>query len=209
MANPLSIFFSRLAPEDKRFIRKIGFFLVFMLLASGGALYLYSRYGMDLIERITGSKQTPKQNAFELPPPPVIPEVAEEKSEDSVETSETAKPADTAETAKATDVDEPDMDLQSEEPTGEVSIQGISRMFLENPKLAARLGHLLLEAGYPSEAVYILQNGISLGSAPISVLVDLAYGYFYSKRFETALSKLDTAFSKYSCDFLKSPFCII
>ncbi|GBU24925.1 hypothetical protein R83H12_01561 [Fibrobacteria bacterium R8-3-H12] len=42
-----------------------------------------------------------------------------------------------------------------------------------------------------------MQNGISLGSAPISVLVDLAYGYFYSKRFETALSKLDTALGKY------------
>jgi len=212
VANPLSIFFSRLAPEDKRFIRKIGTFLVFMLLVSGGALYLYSRYGVEgieTIERITGLHLVDKQNtkSFELPPPPVIPELAEEKSENSVET------ADTTETAKATEVDGPGMNfqsVQSEEPTNQVSMQEISRMFLENPKLAARLGHLLLEAGYPSEAVYILQNGVSLSFAPIPVLVDLAYGYFYSKRFETALNGLETALGKYpgSIDLLTAKAAI-
>jgi len=196
VANPLSIFFSRLAPEDKRFIKRIGIFLILMLLASGGILYLYSRFGKEVVEKVEQVAQTyniieKDSSDFELPPPPVIPEGVEEKSENLAETAETA------ETAKTTEAAESDMNFQSEEPANEISIQGISKMFLENPKLAAQLGHLLLEAGYPSEAVYIFQNGISLGSAPISVLVDLAYGYFYSKRFETALNELDAALGKY------------
>ena len=205
MANPLGIFFSRLAPEDKRFIRRIGVFFVLMLIASGILFYFYSSHGEELLEKVqqvTGLQLIPKKDTttFELPPPPVIPELAEEKAENSTDTVETAETIDTTETAKATEateVDKPDMDFQSEESTSEVSIQGISRMFLENPKLAARLGHLLLEAGYPNESVYILQNGVSRSSAPISVLVDLAYGYFYSKRFETAMKELEAALGKY------------
>jgi tetratricopeptide (TPR) repeat protein len=205
VANPLGIFFSRLAPEDKRFIRRIGIFLVLMLIASGFLLYFYSSHGKEMLEKVqqvTGLQLIPKKDttAFELPPPPVIPELAEEKSENSTDTTEnteTAKTADTTETAQAPEVDKPDMDFQSEEPASEVSIQGISGMFLENPKLAARLGHLLLEAGYPNESVFILKSGVSLSSAPISVLVDLAYGYFYSKRFETAMNELEAALIKY------------
>jgi len=206
VANPLGIFFSRLAPEDKRFIRRIGIFMVLMLIASGVLLYFYSSHGKELLEKVqqvTGLQLIPKKDttAFELPPPPVVPELAEDKSENLADTAETAETTDTTEAAKTTEiteVDKPDMDFQSEEEsTSEVSIQGISRMFLENPKLAARLGHLLLEAGYPNESVYILKSGVSLSSAPISVLVDLAYGYFYSKRFETAMSGLETALGKY------------
>jgi len=212
VANPLSTFFSRLAPEDKSFIRKIGVFLVLMLIASGVLLYFYSSHGklvLEKIQEVTGLQLIPKKDttAFELPPPPVIPDDSiEEKSEDSTgtastaDTAKTTETADTPETSKTTEiteVDKPDMDFQSDESTGEVSMQGISRMFLENPKLAARLGHLLLEAGYPNESVYILQNGVSMSSAPISVLVDLAYGYFYSKRFDIAMNRLDTALGKY------------
>jgi tetratricopeptide (TPR) repeat protein len=161
-----------------------------MLLASVAVLYLYPNYGKNIVEQVV--YQATKQDAqgFELPPPPFIPEHIEE-SENLAESAETA------EIAGATETAESDMDFQSTEPTGEVSIQGISRMFLENPKLAARVGHLLLEAGYPDEAIYILQNGISLSSAPVSVLVDLAYGYFYSKRFETSLNELEAALAKY------------
>ncbi len=210
MANPLGIFFSRLAPEDKRFIRKIGFFLVLMLLASGALLYfyssfIYSTFGKDIIEKVqqlTGLQLIAKQDstAFELPPPPVIPENIDEKSGTLTEKTDTAETFDTtkfAKTAELTETDESDVDFKPVEPDNPVSIQGISRMFLENPKLAAQVGHLLLEAGYPAEAVYIFQNGITLNSAPISVLVDLAYGYFYSKRFEAALNGLETALSKY------------
>ena len=217
MANPLGIFFSRLAPEDKRFVRKICIFLVFMLLVSGGLLYLYSHYGREVKHKVEEIAQKyninipwlgPDTLAFELPPPPVVPEGVEEKSEnlagstgsagsvDSTETTE--KKTETAESAEAAETAESDMGFQStDESAGSVSIQGISAMFLENPRLAARLGHLLLEAGYPAESVYILRNGVSLNSAPISVLVDLAYGYFYSKRFETALNGLETALGKY------------
>ena len=213
MANPLGIFFSRLAPEDKRFIRKIGVFLVLLLLASGAALYflpniVYSTYGKNIIDKvqeITGLQLIPKQDstAFELPPPPVIPEGIGEKSGTSTDTTsktdttDTTEKAKTSETPEFTENAESDTDSQPTEPDSPVSIQGISRLFLENPRLAARVGHLLLEAGYPEEAIYILQNGISADSAPISVLVDMAYGHFYSKRFETALSKLETALGKY------------
>jgi len=202
VANPLSTFFSRLAPEDKRFIKRIGIFLIVMLLASGGLLYFYSNHGSEILGK-----------SFELPPPPLIPEGMDEKLDTLTETPETAELAEAAETARSIEPKESaesDMDFQSGEPSGEVSIQGISRMFLENPKLAARLGHLLLEAGYPDEAVYILRNGITLSSAPVSVLVDLAYGYFYSKRFETALDELDTALNKYpnSLDLLTAKAAI-
>ena len=222
VANPLSIFFSRLAPEDKRFIRRIGIFLVLMLLASGALLYFYSSHGKVLLEKVqqvTGLQLITKKDttAFELPPPPVVPEFAEEKSENladvakTTETTEAAKVTETNKSGEPDESDEPSMNFQFMESEGPISMQGISRMFLENPKLAARLGHLLLEAGYPSEAVYVLQNGVSLSSAPITVLVDLAYGYFYSKRFETAVNGLETALSKYpnSIDLLTAKASII
>jgi len=213
VANPLSTFFSRLAPEDKRFIRKIGVFLVLLLIASGALLHfysniIYSTVGKDIIEKVqekiqevTGIQLIAKQDTttFELPPPPDIPEDIDEKSENLTD-ADTTKTSDTTELAKPTELDktdESDVDFKTAEPEIPISIQGISRMFLENPKLAARVGHLLLDAGYPAEAVYIFQNGITLDSAPVSVLVDLAYGYFYSKRFEAALGGLETALSKY------------
>ena len=220
MLNPLGIFFSRLAPEDKSFIKKIGVFLVLLLVASGTLLYFYSSaiysiFGKDTIERvqekiqeITGLQLIAKKDstadstAFELPPPPDVPEDIDKKSEnltdvDSTKTSDTTGFAKTTEMTELTETDESDIDIPSTESDIPISIQGISRMFLENPKLAARVGHLLLEAGYPAEAVYIFQNGITLDSAPVPVLVDLAYGYFYSKRFEAALSRLETALTKY------------
>jgi len=174
--------------------------LFILLLASGGVLYLYSHYGNGLVEKITGQTAKKDASGFELPPPPVIPEGIEEKAESTTDSAKAAAPAAFAESTESTEPNETaetDMDFQAEEPTKEVSIQGITGMFLENPKLAARVGHLLLEAGYPDEAVYILKNGISLSSAPTSVLVDLAYGYFYSKRVETALNELEAALSKY------------
>ncbi len=208
MLNPLGIFFSRLAPEDKRFIKKIGVFLVLLLVASGTLLYfysniIYSTVGKDVIEKvqeITGLKLIAEKDsaAFELPPPPDVPEDIDTKAENLTDT-DTTKTSYATELAKTTELDktdEADVDFKATELDNPVSIQGITRMFLENPKLAARVGHLLLEAGYPAEAVYILQNGITLDLAPVSVLVDLAYGYFYSKRMEAALSGLDAALSK-------------
>jgi len=202
VANPLSTFFSRLAPEDKRFIKRIGVFLIIMLLVSGGILYLYSNFGKKVVEQAAPG--------FELPPPLVVPEGIEEKAQTLTDTAKTAETAETAEAAETAKTAETDIDFQSEASPSEISIQGISGMFLENPKLAARVGHLLLDAGYPAEAVYILRNGISLGSAPTSVLVDLAYGYFYSKRFETALSELEAALGKYpsSVDLLTAQAAI-
>ena len=216
MLNPLGIFFSRLAPEDKRFIKKIGVFLVLLLIASGALLYfnsnvIYSTFGKETVEKvqekiqeITGLQLIDKKDSttFELPPPPDIPEDIDEKSEnltgtDTTKTSDTTEFTKTTEMTELDETDESNVDFKTAEPEIPISIQGISRMFLENPKLAARVGHLLLEAGYPAEAVYIFQNGITMSSAPISVLVDLAYGYFYSKRFETALNGLETALSKY------------
>jgi len=220
VANPLGIFFSRLAPEDKRFIRKIGVFLVLILIASGAALYfssnfIYSSFGKNIIEqvqKVTGLQLIPKQDSttFELPPPPVIPEDIEGKSENLTETAETSYATEFAKTTEPAKIDDSNIDSQSTESENQISIQGISRMFLENPKLAARLGHLLLEAGYPAESVYILQNGVSIDSAPISVLIDLAYGYFYSKRFETALNGLEAALGKYpgSIDLLTAKAAI-
>jgi len=169
---------------------------------------IYSTVGKDIIEKVqekiqevTGIQLIAKQDSttFELPPPPDIPEDIDEKSENLTD-ADTTKTSDTTEFAKPTELDktdESDVDFKTAEPEIPISIQGISRMFLENPKLAARVGHLLLDAGYPAEAVYIFQHGITLDSAPVSVLVDLAYGYFYSKRFEAALGGLETALSKY------------
>jgi len=198
VANPLSIFFSRLAPEDKRFIRKIGVFVFLILIASGAMLYFYSSQGKELIEKIPWLPKA-KQDAaksFELPPPPVVPESMDEKIDDSTESAKPAEQSAASAALNTSDTDDTDFQI-AEEPSGQVSMHGIMRMFSENPKLAARLGHLLLDAGYPDEAVFILKNGISIDSAPIPVLVDLAYGYFYSKKFETALSGLETALAKY------------
>jgi tetratricopeptide (TPR) repeat protein len=218
-------FFSKLAPEDKRFIRKVIFFLFLLLFISGAGLYTYTyleKQGKvpavindfakthlgSLIDIDTNSPESqdslkstnlpdssdipyiPDISDFELPPSLVTPTETEERIE------------------PVTDVY---INSHSTELPDQASINGITKMFLEKPKLAARLGHLLLDAGYPDEAVYILQNGVSQDSAPIPVLIDLAYGHFYSKKFETALSGLETALNKYpgNADLLTAKAAIL
>lgn len=162
-------------------------------------MVLYSRFEKDIMEQaanigIITEKETP---TFELPPPPDILEAQEAYETHEVQEAHEIPEETEEDEEKSENFAEAYSDSQPTESSSQVSIHGIAKMFLENPKLAARLGHLLLEAGYPDETVYILQNGISLDSAPVSVLVDLAYGRFYSKNFETALSELDAALGKY------------
>ncbi|MDR0515846.1 MAG: tetratricopeptide repeat protein [Fibromonadaceae bacterium] len=180
---------SKLAPEDKRFVVRVGLFLFFLLLLSGGALYFYTKLKNEnrlpeFLNKYTENfpsifgEPTSKDSLadttasdFELPPPPIPMDM-----EDIAEANSNSHP-----TKSAT----------------QVSINEITRLLLEKPLLAARFGHLLLDAGYFNEAVYILQNGIPLDSAPVPVLVDLAYGHLYSKNFEAALNELEDALNKY------------
>jgi len=174
VANPLGIFSSRLAPEEKRFIKRVGVSLFALILISEVLLYFYTKYEM-------------KDNVMEQA----------KETETLDETKIEVFDSDTIE-----DIEPPSLHNFSEPATQATSAKTstmyeIARLFLENPKLAARLGHLLLEAGYTDEAVSVLQNGVPPDLASVPVLVDLAYGHFYSKNFETALSELDTALGKY------------
>jgi tetratricopeptide (TPR) repeat protein len=220
-------FFSKLAPEDRRFIRKIGVFFFLLLLISGGGLYAFTYFEkqgkvppaiselvkthlgslIDISSYFSESKDSLANSEFpdissDIPAIPDIPDIPDFSDTSSISDlsdfelpPSLVTPTETEE--RVEQVTDAYIDSRSTEPPAQASMSGISKMFLEKPKLAARLGHLLLDAGYPDEAVYILQNGVSRDSAPIPVLVDLAYGHFYSKKFETALSDLDTALNKY------------
>ena len=196
MANPLGIFFSRLAPEDRRFIERVCIFLIILFLLSGVALYFYTYHKQESTEQtdnglkvsIDSNSDSTAVNLADLPAAPELPEHMD------------------AEMPMASTKDDPfanDFDgvahLQlmrqnSKENNFQMAYRHGVRIIgylLDNPDLTAEWGHILLEAGRPQDAVTVLQKLDAKGSMKNDAAVDLALALHRSGETEGAIQLLD------------------
>jgi tetratricopeptide (TPR) repeat protein len=204
VANPLGIFFSRLAPEDKQFIKKVGIFLTVLLILSGGAFYYYIRYGKGVVEKLEEkitqteipadtTKDTIKNTdtstmTFDMPASPEVPDYEE--------------PPPVVEQTEKDPFDE-DFDGQAHL---ELMRQNASKYnykmayrhgariisaLLADPKLSIEWGHILLEAGKPQEAVLVLQQIASKDTVKTEVAIDMAFAMLRSGNADGAIEFLD------------------
>jgi tetratricopeptide (TPR) repeat protein len=198
VANPLGIFFSRLAPEDKRFIKRIGFFFFFLLILSGAGLYFY----MQNAEKKSVPPETPPAaavtdsmidtTAVEMPSVPEIPglddlpeDIAPQASDDS---------------SLVGNFDEQAhlqlMRQNAKEYNYKMAYRHGARIegfLIVNPELRAEWGHVLLETGKPEEAVSALQKAVAGDSVKSDIIVDMAFAMFRSGNADGAISFLDSA----------------
>jgi tetratricopeptide (TPR) repeat protein len=206
VANPLGIFFSRLAPEDKRFIKRIGFFLFFLLILSGAGLYFYTQ----------NAEKKPVQ-LEKLPPAAVTDSVLDTAAIDTATVEMPSVP----EIPGLDDLDDLPQDI-APKASDDSSLVGnfdeqahlqlmrqnakeynykmayrhgarIEGFLITKPELRMEWGHILLETGKPEEAVPVLQKAVASDSAKSNVVVDMALAMFRSGDADGAISFLDSA----------------
>ena len=191
MANPLGIFLSRLALEDRRFIERVCIFLIILFILSGVILYLYTYFQNEEAEPADDGLDTLMDSATtdsELPPAPEMPEHMD------------------AETPITSAKDDPfanDFDglahLQlmrqnSKEYNYQMAYRHgvkIISYLLDEPELAAEWAHILLEAGKPQDAISVLQKLDSKNSIKNDAVVDLAFALHRSGDTDGAIQLLD------------------
>ena len=187
MANPLGIFFSRLAPEDKNFIKRIGIILIIVLIASGAVLFFFSHFGKNAMEKTASSATAAEQDtlAFELPPSPEIPETLEEHVFQTV-------------SQPSSDFDEQAhlqlMRQNASKYNYKMAYRHGARIesyLLANPEFCAEWGRILLEAGNPAEAVLVLQKITFGDSVKSEVAANMAFALLRSGKADEALEFLD------------------
>ncbi|MCL2206777.1 MAG: tetratricopeptide repeat protein [Fibromonadales bacterium] len=205
MANPLSIFFSRLAPEDKQFVKKIGISLIVLLIISAGAWYAFAYLEKEhidptgLIEKIVPNeeaKDDPDTIAmnFDLPAAPEVPEHEEYQVEETLE--EIVAPTPSVSLGD-------DFDVQAHL---QLMRQNVSKYnytlaykhgarivssLLADPKLTAEWGSILLEAGRYGEAISALQRIVSQDTVKTDVAINMALSMFRSGNADGAIEFLD------------------
>jgi tetratricopeptide (TPR) repeat protein len=200
VANPLGIFFSRLAPEDKRFIKRIGFFLFFLLILSGAGLYFYTQ----------NAEKKPAQPET-LPPAAVtdsmldttaiveMPSVPEIPGFDDVLEDIAPKAAEDDSSLVGNFDEQAHLQLMrqnAKEYNYKMAYRHGARIegfLIVNPELRAEWGHVLLETGKPEEAVSALQKAVTRDSVKSEVIVDMAFAMFRSGDADGAISFLDSA----------------
>jgi len=191
VANPLGIFLSRLALEDRRFIERVCIFLIILFILSGVILYLYTYFQNEEAEPADDGLDTLMDSATtdsELPPAPEMPEHMD------------------AETPITSAKDDPfanDFDglahLQlmrqnSKEYNYQMAYRHgvkIISYLLDEPELAAEWAHILLEAGKPQDAISVLQKLDSKNSIKNDAVVDLAFALHRSGDTDGAIQLLD------------------
>jgi len=201
VANPLGIFFSRLAPEDKQFIKRVGIFLTILLILSGGAFYYYIRYGKGIVENIenvekpeekTMQTETPADTdtvaaSFDMPASPEVPDY--EVPPPVVEQTE-REPFDEDFDGQA------HLELMRQNATRynyKMAYKHGARIvsaLLAEPELSAEWGHIL-EAGKPQEAVLVLQQITSKDTVKTEVAIDMAFAMLRSGNADGAVEFLD------------------
>jgi len=194
VANPLGIFLSRLDPGDRRFIKRVCTFLVILFILSAVGLYFYTKSKIEKTEPTDdvpnvalGSDSLPSDLA-DLPPLPDVPDHMD------AELSAT----DSSDNPFAEDFDGAAhlqlMRQNSKEYNYQMAYRHGARIIgylLDNPDLAAEWGHILLEAGKPTDAIPVLQKLDSKGSIKSDAIVDLALALHRSGETESAIQLLD------------------
>jgi tetratricopeptide (TPR) repeat protein len=197
---------SKLAPEDKRFVMKMGFILLFLLLLSGGALYYYTELKSEnklpdlakyseTFSEVFGDQSAKDSlppadtiDPFELPPAPEVPEFVEHSPE---ELHEALEPL------------EDDFDIQAHLLLMRQNVAAynykqaykhgtrITSHLYSSASLSEEWGHVLLEAGLPREAVSILNKLNAKDSLKSAGVMDLAIAMFRSGNSDDAIEFLD------------------
>jgi tetratricopeptide (TPR) repeat protein len=198
LANPLGIFLSRLAPEEKRFIRRIGIFFVLLLILSVLALYLYVHFGreklghLDLVKKIDalGNLDVADIDNIDIhefdtiehiEPPEILPSEEQEHSEPAISNFDELAHLQL-------------MRLNVSGYNYKLAYQHGNRIMnylLSDPGLTAEWGRVLLEAGKPAEAVSALQKIISENSAKNETVIDMAFAMLRSGEADGAIGILD------------------
>jgi len=198
VANPLGIFFSRLAPEDRRFVKRVGCFLIVLLILSGLGFYLYMRYGNGTVEKPI---EKPKEQAvqtetpadtgaivFDMPASPEVPDYEE-------------LPPSVEQTAKEPFDEDFDgqahlqlMRQNASKYNYKMAYKHGARIvssLLAEPQFSIEWGHILLEAGKPQEAVLVLQKAASQDTIETEVAIDMAFAMLRSGNADGAIEFLD------------------
>jgi tetratricopeptide (TPR) repeat protein len=191
VANPLGIFFSRLALEDRRFIKRVCAFLIILFILSGVAIYFYAYLESEKTESIDDGLDELMDSIdtdLDLPPAPDVPEHMD--AEIPVENVK----------------DDPfasDFDGQAHLQLMRQNVKGynyqmayrhgvrIISYLLDNPELTAEWGHILLEAGKPQDAVSVLQKLDSKNSIKSDAVIDFAFAMHRSGETDNAIQLLN------------------
>jgi tetratricopeptide (TPR) repeat protein len=192
VANPLGIFFSRLALEDRQFIKRICIFLVLLFILSGVILYLYTYYESEKVEDINDELDILIDSIAtdsDLPPAPEVPEHID---------AEQLPDEDLKEDPLTSDFDGQAHFQLMEQNVKEYNYQMAYRhgarilsYLLEKPEWAAEWGHILLESGRPQDAVSVLQKLDSKNQIKNDAIMDLAFAMHRSGDTDDALQFLD------------------
>jgi tetratricopeptide (TPR) repeat protein len=219
---------SKLAPEDKRFVRRMGLFLFFLLLLSAGALYFYTQLkrenklpdltkytetfselfgelGIDSLAN-KNADTTAAIDPFELPPAPEVPEFVEHSPDDFKGAKE---PLDN------------DFDIQAHLQLMRQKAKAydyklaykhgsrIEAYLLASSELSGEWGRILLEAGLPREAILVLNRLNIKDSITNESIMDLAFAMFRSGNADEAIDFLDDKLkSEKNADFVMAKAAI-
>ncbi|GHV16731.1 hypothetical protein AGMMS49938_16990 [Fibrobacterales bacterium] len=201
MANPLSQFLSRLAPEDKRFIRRIGVVALAFLAVSAVALYF-------LTKGIPEPDVANAENALPVMDMPSIPDFADgsHKVLDSLEVDSTN--ADTAFTTSALEITQGNQILDDFDGQAHLQLmhqkaqeynykeayrhaERIESRLLKNAELSAEWGHILLENGKVQESASVLSRILNDPTITTAVKEDYIFALFRSGNTQAALDFAD------------------
>jgi len=188
VANPLGIFFSRLAPDDKKFVKKIGISLLVLLVLSGLAWYLFATFGTMEIKK---PQKIEQPAIFEMPPgPEEVPGI--DDFSHHVAHEQAAEPVGDKFDEQA------HLQLMRQNASKynykQAYLHGarITGSLLADKELIAEWGKVLLEAGKPKDAVFVLQKIALEDTVKSDVSIDMAFAMFYSGNADGAIEFLDS-----------------
>jgi len=197
VANPLGIFFSRLAPEERHFIKRIGILLIILLILSGLGLFFYADIRKILAEKFDfpeAPAPTDSTMNFDLPVVPEIPGFAESSASQKTPKTEVSFEEDFDERAH--------LQLMRQDASQYNYTKAyrhgarIVSYLLASTDLSAEWGHVLLESGKPEEAVSVLQEVMLKDSANSKAAIDLAFAMLRSGNADGAIGFLDSLMAK-------------
>jgi tetratricopeptide (TPR) repeat protein len=190
LANPLGIFLSRLAPEEKRFIRRIGILLFSLLILSTLALYFYMHYGHEKLKGAEEEEEHDVLAGLDI-------DLYHSDTIENIEPPEISH-AEESEVSVSDDFDKEShlqlMRINASQYNYKTAYKHglrITNLLQSNPELAAEWGRVLLEAGKPAEAVSAMQGMISGASVKSETSIDMAFAMLRSGNADGAIELLD------------------
>jgi len=235
VAKNSNTFFSKLAPEDKRFIKRVGIVLFILVIASGAGMYFFTYFEKQKMPETTERAETPAKETpsntdsaststdtitdasvdtstvFELPDAPELSDAFEMPN-----APETSQADERSFDSKYDSFDEQSHLQLMRQNVKEYNYKlaykhgfRIEKYLLSNSALSAEWGHVLLEAGMPQDALLVLQKQASSGSMNGEAAMDLAFAMHRSGNSEDAIHFLDSQQKNKSADILAAKAAIV